>query len=283
MRRPAPRVSRWPPLASPLPLVALLLTSLALLPRSGAGAAWGVPPPTSPPPGAVTAAGVSADDPGVDPRGAVVLLHGLARSPASMQRLAGALRGAGFTPVCNLGYPSRRHRIETLVRRFVRPALRDCLGGRSGPVHFVTHSMGGILVRELARQGESVDIGRVVMLAPPNGGSEIVDAFDGWALFRAMFGPAALQLGTGPEALVQRLGPAEFELGVVAGSRSLDPLGSAFIPGDDDGRVAVPRTRLRGMRDFVVVPASHSFIMRDPQAMRAAIRFLQDGSFSHAS
>lgn len=212
----------------------------------------------------------------------VVLLHGLARSAASMQPMARALEQAGYE-VCNVSYPSREHPIEGLAHGYIAPQIARCFPQRQGPVHFVTHSMGGILVRELARSGDAGAIGRVVMLSPPNQGSEVVDRLGQWRLFQALNGPAGAQLGTDRPSPPQALGPARFELGIITGNRSINWLLSLLIPGPDDGKVAVSRAKLEGMQDFIVLQASHPFIMQSPQAITQTLLFLQQSRFDHDS
>ncbi len=226
----------------------------------------------------------AADTPAA-PAGAgppVVLLHGLNRTRRSMADLAEALRGTG-RPVVNLDYPSGSYPVAELTE-WLRAALEACCGGAAGPpVDFVTHSLGGILVRDLRARHPQQPVGRVVMLAPPNGGSEVVDALGGCALFKLVTGPAGQELGTGADSVPARLGPVDFPLGVVAGRVSLNPLYSWLIPGEDDGTVAVARTRVAGMRDHVVVDASHTFIMHDPEAIRQTVQFIETGAFDHAT
>ncbi len=118
----------------------------------------------------------------------VVVLHGLARSSASMSHMVRALEKAGYH-VCNIAYPSREHSIEVLTTQFVAPAVRTCLSNKTDQAHFVTHSMGGVIVRQLARSATDLKIGRVVMLSPPNHGSEVVDKLGELSLFRAINGP----------------------------------------------------------------------------------------------
>ncbi|HEX4935677.1 MAG TPA: alpha/beta fold hydrolase [Gemmatimonadaceae bacterium] len=202
----------------------------------------------------------------------VVLLHGLARSSASMSRMARSLASAGYH-VCNIDYPSRRHSIATLASTHVAPQVAAC-APPGEPVHFVTHSLGGIVVRQLVASGAVPTVGRVVMLGPPNGGSEVVDAIGDWRLFRAVNGPAGLELGTADSATPHRLGRASFPVGVIAGTRSVNWILSRLIPGPDDGKVAVRRARLEGMRDFAEVGASHPFLMNDREAIAMTLRFL---------
>ena len=213
-------------------------------------------------------------------RAPVVLLHGLLRSSSSMSRLAASLSAAGYD-VCNVAYPSRRHSIEVLAQVYVAPEIARCFPGSTEPIHFVTHSMGGIVVRQLASMHLVATFGRVVMLAPPNHGSELVDEFGGWWLFRQINGPAGEELGTSVTSVPMRLGPATFELGIITGDRTTNPLFSAFLPHGNDGKVSVASAKLDGMKDFLVIPVSHTFIMRNVGVIAQTIRFLERGEFSH--
>lgn len=220
-----------------------------------------------------------ADGQNVTVREPVVLLHGLARSAHSMETLATALDGAGFQP-CNVSYPSTRNTVEESALNFVLPKIKECLGQYRGPVHFVTHSMGGIIVRYLASHGVFFEFGRVVMLSPPNQGSEVVDVLEDVWLFEFINGPAGKQLNTASGSLPHQLGPARFELGVITGDRSINLILSSFIAGPDDGKVSIERAKLTGMTDFLIVHAPHPFIMKNDDAIEQAINFLRRGKFS---
>ena len=147
------------------------------------------------------------------------------------------------------------------------------------PVSFVTHSLGGIIVRQLAATRAVDHFGRVVMLGPPNHGSEVVDALGDWYVFKALNGPAGQQLGTSADSLARSLGSAEFPVGIIAGDRSINWILSAIIPGEDDGKVSIESAKLEGMRDFIVLSASHPFLMNDRRAIEQTIHFLARGCF----
>ncbi len=209
----------------------------------------------------------------------VVLLHGLARTSRSMDTMRDALVDDGFE-VINVDYPSRDHQIEELATIAVNSGISACrdIEGLEN-IHFVTHSLGGILVRQYLAGDEIPELGRVVMLAPPNQGSAAVDKLADVPGFDWMNGPAGRQLGTGENSVPLALGPADFDLGIIAGKRSIDPVTSAVLKNPDDGRVTVDETKLDGMNDFVIVDHSHAFMMRMSLPIQLTIRFLRLGNF----
>ena len=209
----------------------------------------------------------------------VIVLHGLARTSASMATMTEAINEAGFTAI-NVDYPSREYPIEALAPMAVGRGLVLCeSAGAIEKIHFVTHSLGGILVRNYLSNHEIPRLGRVVMLGPPNQGSAAVDELGDMPGVDWINGPAGRQLGKGEESVPLQLGPAEFELGVIAGNRTIDPIVSAVLDDPDDGRVSVEDTKLAGMDDFIVVEHSHAFMMRLQKPIELTIRFLKTGSF----
>ncbi|MCC5971346.1 MAG: alpha/beta hydrolase [Pararhodobacter sp.] len=218
----------------------------------------------------------------------VVLLHGLSRSESSMWMIEEVLEFHGYT-VVNKGYPSTQAPIADLVGH-VGSAVEQC-----GPVqtHFVTHSMGGILVRAWLRDNRPALMGRVVMLAPPNHGTEIVDNLSEMELLTDLLpdlmsdillflhGPAASELGTDSASIPNSLPPVDYELGVIAGNRALSPLGPIMIEGVNDGTVSVESTRVEGMADHIVLPATHTLMMMNPLVIAEVLEFLQHGVFDH--
>jgi hypothetical protein len=212
----------------------------------------------------------------------VVLLHGLVRTSASLKVMEEYIAASGYT-VHNYSYPSRKMPIEALASESIPAAAQTCRDQGTTRISFVTHSMGGILLRYYLEHEELPELGRVVMISPPNQGSELVDVWSEVPGYGALNGPAGYQLGTDSGSLPLQLGRADFEVGVIAGTNTTNPIFSLMIPGEDDGKVSVDRTRLEGMADFLVVPAAHSLIMRDGAVMQQVVHFLEHGKFIHTA
>ena len=207
----------------------------------------------------------------------VVLLHGLARVSNAMNELEVKLGRAGYS-VANINYPSRKHAVPELAEMAVGDGLEQCRRVSEGKIHFVVHSMGGILLRYYLSQNEVPDLGRSVMLGTPNQGAELVDRLHGWPGF-SLLGPGARSLGTDAMGIVNELGPIEFELGVIAGDVNINPLASLFLDSDNDSIVTVESTRVEGMQEHLVLPVIHTIMMRDNELIDHVIHFLKLGNF----
>ena len=212
----------------------------------------------------------------------VILLHGLCRTSRSMSVMARALTQASYN-VHNVDYASRSKSIELLGEDVVGLAVADCERDGAVKINFVTHSLGGILVRSYLANHSVPTLGRVVMLGSPNQGSEVVDKLGGWWLFKKINGPAGNELGTGKDSMPNRLGAANFCVGIIAGNRTINWINSLMIPGSDDGKVSVARTKLARMTDHIVIPSAHPFLMRNATAIRQTIYFLRNGKFDRAA
>lgn len=206
----------------------------------------------------------------------VILLHGLARTDASMSKLEKILDEAGYKAV-NVKYPSRKYKVEKLADVSISSGLDAC--GNTRYINFVTHSMGGILVRQYLSKNQITNLKHVVMLGPPNKGSEVVDKLGDFPGFKAVNGPAGIQLGRGEMSVPNKLGEAHFSLGVIAGSKSINFLLSTMIPGADDGKVSVESTKLEGMQDHITMPVTHTFMMKNNKVIEQVIYFLKYGVF----
>jgi len=207
----------------------------------------------------------------------VVLLHGIFRSRRSMQGLARFLAAGGFETL-NLAYPSRRKPIETIVAH-IHPQIAQLARSIPGRLHFVGHSMGGLVIRAYLHRFRPQNLGRVVMLGTPNQGSEVADFIKDWWTYKQLFGPAGQQLVTGLKGADELLGTIDYELGIIAGNRTIDPVSSRIIGKPNDGRVSVESTKVAAMKDHIIIPASHAFLPANTQARQLVLKFLREGQF----
>lgn len=207
-----------------------------------------------------------------------MLLHGLGRSALSMWSIENALERKGYR-VWNKSYASTEKVIPKLIETSIVPAVHYCGGLKQ--TSFVTHSMGGILVRGYL-QNKPFN-GRIVMIAPPNHGSELPDNLREWALFRKILGPAGLQLGATSDSYPNSLDAIEGEIGIITGNRSIEPWFSTMLPGEDDGKVSTQSAQLSEMKDFLVVPYGHTFVMNKAPVIEQVSHFLRNGEFRKKS
>lgn len=207
----------------------------------------------------------------------VVLLHGLARVSNSMLELESKLNRAGYR-VENIQYPSRKQSVSDLAVFAIGKGVTQCREYDAEQIHFVAHSLGGILVRQYLTEHKLPELGRVVMLGTPNQGAVIVDRLQGWPGF-ALLGPSAREIGTGPHSIIPTLEQVDFELGVIAGDVSINPLGFVLLGEDSDSVVTVESTRVESMAGHLVLPVIHNIMMRDDAVIDNAIHFLKTGKF----
>jgi len=197
-----------------------------------------------------------------------------------MNKLAKYLSDQGYQ-VVNINYPSRKYQLSELARIVRKETISKTIAANK--IHFVTHSMGGIIVRFIQKNDPLPNLGRVVMLSPPNRGSEVVDVLSNLWFFESINGPAGKQLGTGKRGICQTLGKVNFELGVITGDKSINWINSTIIPGKDDGKVSIESARIEGMADFLIVHVPHPFIMNDKTVMTESVHFLRNGHFKNRS
>ena len=208
----------------------------------------------------------------------VVLLHGLRSSSFIWNKLEKTLQENGYD-VLKVDYPSHKQNIQTLAEKSIGDALNKCRASGVDTVPFVAHSMGNILLRYYLQQQNIPELYRVVMICPPNQGSEMIDKFENFELFQIINGPAGMQLGAREDGFVKSLPVPNCEFGIIAGNKSINWIASAFLPGKDDGRVAVENTKLNGMKDFKVVKSNHHFIVKNNKAVKSVVNFMNYGFF----
>lgn len=211
----------------------------------------------------------------------VVLLHGILRSKFDMLPLSKFLQDKGYLTL-NILYPSRELSLEGLAD-FVDDKIKSDPRYHNGmTLHFVSHSMGGLITRYYIETYRPINLGKVVMLGPPNTGSEFADWLSEGKifspLFKTIYGPAGQQLRTDYQHIDKDI---TYPLGIIAGNVSLNPMAPWILPGAHDGIVPVDRTRLKGMTDHIVIPATHSFMMFNPAVMKQVHAFLLNAKFEH--
>lgn len=205
----------------------------------------------------------------------VILLHGIYRSARSMRRLSRFLASQGFATL-NIDYPSTKLTLEQIVDH-IQPQIETFAQHLSGKLHFVGYSMGGLVIRYLLETYRPENLGRAVMLGTPNHGSEIADFLARTRLYRYGYGPAGQQLTT---RYIHATSPITYELGILAGSRSIDPICHYLIGAPNDGKVSVESTRLEGMKEHRIIRATHVFFPLNRSAWHHTLAFLNTGRFA---
>ena len=216
---------------------------------------------------------ISTPQPGNPRTEAVVLLHGWDSSPIPMKRLEWALRREGYQ-VFNPAYPSIRVPLTILASEYLPDYLQRTIPEGIQRIHFVTHSMGGLLLRGSLAAHRPARLGRVVFLGTPHHGSEAADFWSKNALCRWLAGPNLAALQTGLAGYSVTLGPADYEALVIAGDRPLSPFWSP-LPAPHDGKVSVASTRLAGSARHLVVPHTHIALPIRTDIIRQVVQFLR--------
>lgn len=207
----------------------------------------------------------------------VVLLHGIARSAAHMKKLEHYLTSEGYS-VINLNYPSTRYPLEELIAQ-THQEIEARTPDKSRKIHFIGYSMGGLVVRGILAKYRPLRLGRVVLLAPPNHGSEVADFIRNNPLYKRIYGPAGQQLTTNQTKISSLFGKVDYELGIIAGDRAIDPVSYFIIPGKNDGKVSIESTKLEGMKDHITLHATHTFFPTNAQVLKQTAYFLREGIF----
>lgn len=205
----------------------------------------------------------------------VILLHGIRASAGAMDNIARYLDGKGYT-VINVDYPSSNYDIATLAGKYVGPTLEEVgktvekLNNPSRKIHIITHSMGGIVLRQYLQNHSIKNLGTIVMIAPPNHGSAWADHFGDWKIAEWIMGPALKELKTGVQGVPDSLSSPTTEFSIIAGNGGF---------GENDGKVSVESTKLEGMADFKVFNETHNNILMDEEVMEAVEQFIKEGEF----
>lgn len=207
----------------------------------------------------------------------VILLHGIGDVKLSMSKLENDIKKAGFNTI-NIGYPANGKKIEMIADNELSKAIEKCRNYEK--IHIVTHSMGALVTRYYLNNHKLPEGSRIVMLSPPNKGSEVADYFQDSKLYELFYGEAGRELETN-SAFLKKLKPINYQVGIIAGSSSTNPFLSRILPGKDDGRVSVENMKLNEMKDFIVISTTHLLIKYNKQVANQTINFLINGKFDH--
>lgn len=210
----------------------------------------------------------------------VILLHGIGRTSLSLKTIEGALYKEGFT-VINLDYPARQKSLKQIAALLYTQIRQSLSQQKNNPLHFVTHSMGGLVLRILLSDYPFLKVNKIVMLAPPNRGSEVANFFHKNQIYRWFYGPSGQQLTTVAAQKLPNL-PNDCEIGIIAGSRCIDPLCYFLLPKGNDGKVSINSTKLDNMRDHIILPVDHFFMVNQPEVILQVKAFLKHGIFEHS-
>lgn len=213
----------------------------------------------------------------------VIILHGIAKDSGSMSPVEAILRADGYKTL-SITYPSTEMNLDGIAQHLRTTSLTPAFWAETRKVHIVTHSMGGLVARRyLDRYKQAIPadkMGRVIMLAPPNGGSEVADLIHTLPPYRWYYGPAGDELTTATQ--MRNKSSIYYDLGIIAGTKEWPYFVAAFVvPGSSDGRVSVKNTKISGMKDHITVSATHTFIMDKPDVHKQILRFLKTGAFDH--
>lgn len=210
----------------------------------------------------------------------VILLHGIKKTSACMSKFARHLEGIGYK-VRNLDYPSTRLPIERIAERIELEIEDAAESTPNGKVHLIGHSMGGLVIRAVLKNYRPSNLGRVIMIGTPNNGSQVADLLKTVPLYQRLYGPAGQQLITDQSGFLDIFGPVDFDLGIIAGNRTIDPVSSLLIGyrNPNDGKVTVESTKLEGAADHIVVAANHTFFPSSKVMWQQAEAFLSNGLF----
>ncbi len=208
----------------------------------------------------------------------VVLLHGIFKSSRQMNKMAKYLTKDCYK-VINISYPSTKKSLSEIADQVWQEVKTKTADDKNSKIHFVGYSMGGLVTRATLNKYKPKNIGRVVLIATPNHGSEVADFFDGLWLYDKIAGPAGHELITNQEDFKNVLGSPYYEVGVLAGNFSIDLLSSLLIEGDDDGKVSLESAKVENMTAYKVISASHFSIARKKITILETMHFLKHGKF----
>ncbi|MDF1758318.1 MAG: hypothetical protein P1U74_08485 [Legionellaceae bacterium] len=207
----------------------------------------------------------------------VILLHGLARTHFSMSSIESSLKRHHYL-VVNKNYPSTRKSIDYIASNYIQEMVDECQSQKSDKIMFVTHSMGGIVLQRYLKNHKVKELSHIVMLSPPNHGSPLADMLCHNWFYKTIMGPSGQELTTYNMSKNTNTSKS-YQIGIIAGSYNLSPFSKSLFHEQNDGKVSVSSSKMLGMKDFIVMPVSHSFMMNNSKVKRQILCFLEYGKF----
>lgn len=207
----------------------------------------------------------------------IILLHGINGSSSELANIEAYLVSQDES-VENIDYPSTEYPIEVLVSDYVGPMLEQ-FAREVDTVHFACHSMGNIVLRYYLKDHPDYPYGRIVMMGPPNQGSQLTDTFKKWKYYKKRYGPAGDQIGTDVEDLLNLSKQLPRDVGIIAGTKTMFFLYSWIIPGKDDGKVSHSSMKSPGYRAFVTVPYHHDEMTYKEDLAELILNYIKNGEF----
>ena len=207
----------------------------------------------------------------------VIVIHGFARRASSMNTLAYAIHQAGYE-VRNVGYNSINQNLNDIKEEVFEKFNQYISLNPGKKIHFVGHSLGGLLIRAYLEENKLNNLGVVILMGTPNKGTQLVNQYeDKW--YFSWLGPVISELGVDSSQFLEALQDPYYTVGVIAGSKPYSRRSSDYLEGAHDGLVTVESAKLEGMHDFIELEVNHSIMKRDPRVIEQVIYFLKNSQF----
>lgn len=202
----------------------------------------------------------------------VLLIHGLGRHAGIMDKAKFALRKAGYS-AHSLNYATLFEGVEEHATHFEH-VLNNLKGIKR--VSFVTHSLGGLVAREILSRSivwNGITAEKLVMMATPIKGAEIAEFLNRMKSYKFITGKSGQDVLPGED--LKSLPDPKIPTLIIAGGTGTDIGFNPLLKGDNDGIVTVAETRLNGPHDFKRVKIIHTTIMDHPTSIKATLEFLK--------
>lgn len=208
----------------------------------------------------------------------IILIHGIFRTNSCMKKIARLFENKNYKTL-NIEFPSTKYDILSLAK-IIHQEVKE-FAQQVTKIHFIGHSIGGLIIRTYLNIYSLENLGRVVMLGTPNNGSEIADFLKDFYLYKKLYGPAGQQLITDQSKFKNIFGSINYELGVIAGISSFHFIANKIIGKESDGRVSVISTKVEGMKDHITIKSTHVGLTSNKEAWQFTKNFIETGNFNY--